>query len=131
MNASVTPISPAHLMVVGARMTDAEYEAERAKLRDVYGETSVEAGAKRDQALAKLFHRSGWTQEELAAKESKSQSQIQRQLLFGRFLNFTPMGVNVESLPSSLTERRFRTLWEQTDKDAAKEEYRFRAVIKI
>jgi hypothetical protein len=36
------------------------------KLTALYGESSVEAAAKRDQALALLFARSGWTQEQLA-----------------------------------------------------------------
>jgi hypothetical protein len=46
----------------------------------------------------------------VAKKEGKSQSHIQRWLVFGRFLVFmanTPMGVN-------LTERRFRQYWERT-----------------
>ena len=85
----------------------------RARLRELYGESSVEA--KRDQALAQLFARSGWTQEELGKKEGKSQDWISLRLRFGRFLNFTTAVVNSE-LPRNLTEWRFRELWEQTDK---------------
>jgi hypothetical protein len=38
-------------------------------LRETYGDTAGEANARREQALAALFYRSGWTQEELAKKE--------------------------------------------------------------
>ena len=86
-----------------------------ARLRELYDESSVEAAAKRDQALAQLFARSGWTQEELGKKEGKSQDWISLRLRFGRFLNFTTAVVNSE-LPRNLTEWRFRELWEQTDK---------------
>jgi hypothetical protein len=63
------------------------------------------------QALALLFQRSGWTQDELAKKEGKGQQWVSRHLLFGRFLSFTPTGVSIESLPANLTERRFRAFW--------------------
>jgi hypothetical protein len=55
-------------------MSEFEYDQERARLRELYGDNSAEAAAKRDQAMADLFRRSGWTQEKLAAKESKSQN---------------------------------------------------------
>jgi hypothetical protein len=113
------------------RMSEQEYEAERERLRATYGDSNVEAAAKRDQALAALFHRSGWTQEELARKEEKTQPWVVYRLRFGRFLNFITTVIKTESLPANLTERRFRALWEQTDKDAPKEEFRFRAVIKM
>jgi hypothetical protein len=67
------------------------------------------------QALAVLFYRSGWTQEELATKERKSRSYLARMLLFGRFLIFVPMGTNPESLPNNRTEQRFRAFWERTE----------------
>jgi hypothetical protein len=47
----------------------------------------------RPPPLAALFHRSNWTQEQLAKKEGKAQSWVARRLLFGR-----------------LTEWRFRKL---------------------
>lgn len=114
-----------------ARMSDAEYEAERAKLRELYGESSTEAAAKRDQAMAILFYRSGWTQEELAKKEEKTQQWVALRIRFGRFLNFTTTVVNSDSLPKNLTERRFRSYWEQTNKAETNERIRFQAVIKM
>jgi hypothetical protein len=52
----------------------------------------------------------------LAAKERKSQQWISRRMLFGRFLSFTPTGVNAETLPINLGEWRFRSYWDRTDK---------------
>ena len=106
-------------------MTDAEYEAAKAEFLVTYGASAREASALRDQALATLFHRSGWTQEKLAAKEGKSQSWVDQRLRFGRFLGFTTTVVNSE-LP--LTEYRFRTeYWEKT---AGDERERFREITK-
>ncbi|MCP3473810.1 hypothetical protein NLM33_26195 [Bradyrhizobium sp. CCGUVB1N3] len=131
MNADVTPASSCcrqHLTVVGIRMSVAEYDAERANSRTLVG-SSVEVTTKRDQAIAQLFHRSGWTQLELAQKEGKSDGWVNQRLRFGGFLNFLTQ--NLQSIPASLTERRFRGLWEQTNKDAANEEYRFQDVLKL
>lgn len=113
------------------RMSVADYERERATLRETYGESSTEAAAKRDQALAKLFYRSQWTQEELAEKEGQSQQRIGQSIRFGRFLNFTTTVVNFETLPSNLTERRFRSYWERTDKSEGNERARFTAVLRL
>ena len=77
------------------------------RLRELYGDRSIEA-AKRDQAMAVLFIRSGWTQEKLAEKEGTTQQSIAYRLRFGRFVDFTTTVVNFENLPSNLTERRFR-----------------------
>ncbi len=114
-----------------ARMSEADYETERAELRKIYGETSGQAGAKREQALALLFKRSGWTQEQLAKKEGKSQSQIQRALLFGEFLNITPNGVIPETIRNSLNEGKFRGFWEQTDKLDGNRDDRFAEVTRL
>ena len=81
-----------------------------------------------DETLAKLFAWSGWTQEELATKEHKAPQHIARALRFGRFLNFSPTGENPETLPKSLSERRFREYWERTDKTETNERIRFVAV---
>jgi len=106
-------------------MTDAEYEVAREKLRATYGDSRAEAGARFEQALATLFHRSGWTQEKLAEKEGKDRRYTGRLLCFGRFLNFGPMGPNPEL---ALTERKFRDYWDQTTGD---ERGRFREVLRL
>jgi hypothetical protein len=72
--------------------------------------------AKRDQAMALLFARSNWTQEELAEKEGKSQRWMSYRLRFGQFLAFSTTVLTAEKLPTNLTEGRFRGFWEQTDK---------------
>lgn len=134
MNATVTPApsSLPHLVVVaGNRMSEAEYDAERARLRELYGESSAEAVGKRDQALALLFARSNWTQEELAKKEGKTRQWIAYRVRFGEFLNYATVVAKSKSLPSNLTEGRFRKFWEQTDKKSPKDEYRFREVLEL
>src|SRR5262249_6371282 len=104
---------------IRAHMSEREYDEERARLAATYGDdpnSNVQIQAKRDQAWAFLFVRSGWTQQELAAKEGKSISWISYRLRFGCFLNFSTAVEKAESLPANLTERRFRGFWEQTDK---------------
>ena len=93
--------------------------------------SSLEAGAKRDQALAKLFYRSGWTLVELAKVEAKSKSAIDRQMRFGRFLTNSPTGENPEIPLSKLTERRFRDYWSRTDKGETNERIRFGEVLRL
>jgi len=117
-----------HDFQTSGRMTDAEYEFERQRLRDTYGDSSVEAAAKRDQAMALLFIRSGWTQEKLAQKEAIAQSWVNYRLRFGRFLNFITDVINPENLPNNLTEGKFRGYWSKTDKKEPNERIRFRAV---
>jgi transcriptional regulator with XRE-family HTH domain len=97
-----------------ARMSPAEYQAERERLRLTYGENANHANARREQALAALFHRSQWTQEDLARVEGKSRNHISQLLTFGRFLGFVATATNAE-LPPDLTERRFRHCWQRTD----------------
>jgi hypothetical protein len=53
--------------------------------------TKAEAGIRWEQELARLFVRSGWTQEELVKREGKSKGWIDQRLRFGRFLNFPTM----------------------------------------
>ncbi len=113
------------------QMTVEDFHAERERIREALGDTSKEATAKRDMALADLFYRSGWTQERLAEVEGKSQSWVKERLRFGRFLNFSAMALKSESLPKDLTERLFRKYWEATDKSLKKDELRFREVIRM
>lgn len=118
---------PAHLL--HNRMTEAEFDAAWAEQRERYGDSSVEAAAKRDQGMGLLFDRSGWTQEELAARIGKSQDWVSLRLRFGRFLHFTTVVVKRE-LPPNLTEGRFRKFWTETDPEP-KDEYRFSKVLKL
>lgn len=106
------------------RMTETAYLAARDALRATYGDTAVERTGLFDQELARLFYRSGWTQEQLATAEGKSQKWVSRRLLFGRFLGFIPTGI----FPKSLTERRFLGYWERIDKTETNERVRFLAV---
>jgi hypothetical protein len=105
-----------NLTVIANRMSDADFERARAELHQRYGDNRTEAGNRYEQELARLFHRSGWTQEELAAKEGKSQFWISTRLTFGRFLNFIAKDISADSLPKNLSEGRFREFWKQTNK---------------
>jgi hypothetical protein len=108
------------------RMSDADYDRQRSELRERYGDNRAEAGNRYEQELARLFARSGWTQEDLATKEGKTQAWISRRLVFGRFLEFMPNGISAESLPKNLSEGRFREFWKQTDRND-NERQRFQA----
>jgi hypothetical protein len=49
------------MLARAGQMTEQEYDKERARFsRRLYRLNSIEAAAKRDQALAILFYRSGW-----------------------------------------------------------------------
>jgi hypothetical protein len=67
----------------------------------------------RDRLLAAFFHRSNWTQEQIAKKEGKTQRWVSYRLLFGRFLHFRTDVLNTETLPNNLTEGRFLKYWER------------------
>jgi hypothetical protein len=121
-------IAPDSDNVTGIQWSEQRYDEERAKLVALYGENDAEALAKRDQALANLFWRCGWTQDKLAEREKKDRSWITRRVLFGRFLRFVPMGTESDSLPKDLTERKFRAFWERTPK-GTDERDRFKAVL--
>jgi len=111
------------------RITEEEYDRERAKLRNSYGGSSVEM-AKHDQSLAILFSRSGWTEEQLANKEGRTHQWVSCRMRFGRFLNFA--NSLAEPLPKNLSAKKFLDIWEQqTVQKERNERIRFQAVLKI
>ncbi len=111
-------------------ISDEEYARRRQEIEETCPTRRDDVHARRDQALADLFYRSGWTQDRLAAKEGKSQQWVSFRLRFGAFLHFTTTGSNPTKPPVNLTERAFRKLWEQTDKQAD-ERARFRVVAEM
>jgi len=87
-------------------------------------------GAKPDvRGIARLLAESEWTQEELAARLKKSQPWITCQVRFGEFLNFITNVIIPQKQASEeiitnvikISEGRFRTLYNQTDKDESGE----------
>jgi len=115
-------------------MTVEEYRRERAELRTIYGDTKQETSARADQALAVLFVRSKWTQEELAAEEHQTRGHIACRVCFGKFLQFVAMATKPESgqiSVATLTERRFRAYWARTDAEEKNDRIRFQAVLKL
>jgi hypothetical protein len=126
MNAPASPVPSeySYLTVVGIRMSEAEYDVERAKLAP----DKAAAGVRWEQELASLFYRSGWTQDELAKKEEKTQQWVALRIRFGRFLAFAGNTTTVVNL----TERRFRAFWDRTtDYGSSNERIRFRAALEL
>lgn len=114
-------------------MSPSEYDLERARIEETYPKGATLTALK-DQALADLFHRCRWTQEQLAQKEGKSQHYISYRLRFGRFLKFIT-GSDKSKEPwnlikKDLSEWKFRGFWEQTDKELD-ERFRFREVYRM
>jgi hypothetical protein len=112
------------------RMTDEEYARRRAELRERYGDSSREAGVRREQELARLFYVSGRTMEELARDEGKRPRWISYQVVFGRFVDFAVGSADPKSVfgQNTINEWRFRTLFAQTD-TKGNERQRFLAVL--
>lgn len=114
-----------------AVMDASEYKLERQHLQETFGDPDDKSEmlvAKRDQAFSELFYRSGWTQEQLAELEEKSQDWVSKRLRLGRFIAY---GTNkAAALFVSLTEWKFRGYWERTDKND-NESVRFDAVIRL
>ena len=100
--------------ITGKRFTEEDYVREREKIRETFGNNAAEAKGLRDQAMAKLFYVSGWTQEEVSKKKGKSRIWITVRLRFGQFLNFVTTVTTCPKPPRNLTEGRFRGYWEQT-----------------
>jgi len=117
-------------LAASRRMSESDYEAAREQLRATYGDSSTEAAAHRDRAMALLFLQSGWTQEELAKKEGMSREWVLVRLRFGRFLNYVTSVTSSNYIPKRLTEGRFRSYWSQTGKNDG-ERARFRAVMQL
>jgi hypothetical protein len=119
-----------NVVKMNQRMSEAEYDRARAELRN-----PKDARAKWGQQLAILFYRSGWTQQQLAEKESKTQQWADNHLRFGRFLNFTSAFSNPEIALSSLSERVFHLYWKRTEGGgqtySGNERQRFTAVLKL
>jgi hypothetical protein len=102
-------------------MAEAEFDREYAQIRSVYGDSSTEAAARRDQALADLVWRSFWTQMRLAARMKMSQQRVGQLMLLGRFLNYATTRLKLDPLDALLrntTERKFRSAWARTNPDA-------------
>jgi hypothetical protein len=118
------------------RMSEQEFDAERARLRGLYGPNRKEAGARFEQALAKLYLQSGWTPLEIAAREGKGMSKghVSRLQTFARFLVFLekfPTGNFPENRPLGLTERRFREFWAQTDSSEKNWHIRYKETLNL
>jgi hypothetical protein len=123
-------------IVANVRMTEAQYERERAKIAPTKREAMNEGGVRWEQQLAELFYRSGWSAPQLVAKERRSESAIKRLVLFGRFLGFAQHEANAENLPKNLNENRFRNYWNRTEggggrRDGGNERIRFLTIIKM
>jgi hypothetical protein len=118
------------------RLTDAEYDARHDHSVSHYGPFDAsQARARAEQAWAQFFANSGWTQEEIAAKEGKSQQWVSYRVRFGEFLDFTTTVVNPGFELAKLTEFKFRGLWEQTEtsgrQSEAEQRRRFRQVVEM
>lgn len=107
-------------------MTVEQYRVERQKLTATYGESKIEAGTRWEQELAKLFNRSGWTQEQLAKHEGYERRYVGYLLIFGEFLGFVGNGT---AQFQKLTEYAFRTYWKMTSK--GNNQARFREVLRL
>jgi len=106
-------------------MSEQDYDRERERIREVYGDSKAEAATRWEQELAKLLWHSGWTQEELALKEGKGKSWISQRIIFGRFLDFSENS----TVSGNLTEWAFRKYWERSD--GASERRRFRHIAEM
>ena len=115
-----------------AVMSVDEYDRERTRLNVAYGDPGAGddvPAAKRDQAFAALFYSSGWTQEQLAEREGMSRIWVVCRLRLGRFLSVETASVTMVT-EQKLTERRFRSFWDRTDK-ALDEGARFDEIVRL
>jgi len=113
--------------VPAGQMTEAQYDAERQRIRATYGDTATERTGSFDQELARLVYRCGWPQERVGKKEGKGQKWAGRHIVFGQFLGFRPAGL----IPKSCTEWRFRGFWDRTDPNEKNLRIRFAQVAQL
>jgi len=113
------------------RVLRESHEHQRKIIYEIYGESSQEAIAKRDQALAKLYYDSGCTYHELAKIEKKSIGWINQWLRFGRFLNSPTVMETSAPTTSKLTENKFHLCWKRTDETESDEYTQFKQVIQL
>lgn len=104
-------------------MTTEQFDLRLKTIAEQYEARREAAEAYRDQELARLFHDCGWTQEKIAEHLNKQGKHISRvwvcyRLCFGAFLDFVTTVTKVAFDLKTLTERRFRGLWAQTDQTA-------------
>jgi hypothetical protein len=117
----------------GGRMTEAEYERERAKI----AATKQQAGVRWEQELARLFARSGWSTKELAAREGRGVRYIQTLLKFGQFLGFMELrGTTRNEHLASIACSRFDHYWRRlsngkADRLGLHDRERFREIARL
>jgi hypothetical protein len=119
------------VIAMHGRMTEADYDRERAKIAPTKREAQQQGGIRWEQELAALFYRSGWTQEQLAEKEKKSRPYIGQLMQFGRFLAFADASANAENLPNNLSISRFRHYFDRTERGNGNERIRFKATLEM
>src|SRR5262245_59793383 len=109
-------------------MTEQQFDARLQVIEDQTAARQEQVDGYRDQAMARLFLESEWSQDDLAAHLAKrwgrevSRQWVSYHLRFGRFLSFFATGCGENEahgvtfrLPPNLTEGKFRELWEGTE----------------
>ncbi len=105
----------------GAMMSETRFDQCLQQIEKEYARRREHADAYRDQEMARLFEKSGWTQERIAERMGKTKGWVCLRLTLGRFLAFTT-GKQTEFPVENLTERRFRGCWALTDKKTSERE---------
>jgi hypothetical protein len=98
-------------------MTEAEFDEALALINERTNLLHSGVEAHRQQEVARLFYRSGWTQEAIANRLGKSQTWVSFALCFGRFPSYYNCN-NSETappLPPDFNQWRFRQCWDRTD----------------
>ena len=109
-------------------MSEQQFDARLQVIEEQHAAGQERIDGKRDQAMARLFLESDWSQEKLAAHLAKRWGkEVSRQwvgchLLLGRFLAFFATAGGKEGAPGAdflfplnLTERAFRRFWGATE----------------